>query len=352
MSAPAATDLTALDHLHELWRRSLICVAVLFVGASAGYIFRQPIINFLQRPLGEQLYYTSPMGSFNFVMQVCLLVGLVVALPIICYNLLRFVEPALSRRLSIRLILGVLLVSFVLAMAGVAFAYYLTLPPALHFFRQVGTNSLRPLISINQYFSFILGYLGTFAVVFQLPLALLLINHITPFGPGGLRKWRKFVFIGAFAISLIMPSSPDPLSQISLAIPIIALYEISSLLIWMANRKKSRRTKRAQNISTKLRKKLQPTEDQLLPELLDLATPETPENIITVAQAAQPKQQVAQAKASHIASPRTYSLDGFTVPRSRTATALPRANYQQALRPPTAPTRVPLSSPRIISDIL
>jgi sec-independent protein translocase protein TatC len=242
MSAAAATEQTqtALEHLHELWRRSLYCVGVLIVGGAFGYIFRQQIINFLQRPLGQQLYYTSPMGSFNFVMQVCLLIGFLLALPVMSYNLLRFIEPALRKRLKPRVIFIVLISSFVLALGGAAFGYYLTLPFALQFFGHVGTSSLRPLISVNEYFSFILGYLGTFAAVFQLPLLLLFINHITPFKPGGLSKWRKHVYIGAFAISLIMPSSPDPVSQVSLAIPIIILYELSIVLIWLANRKRYR----------------------------------------------------------------------------------------------------------------
>jgi hypothetical protein len=134
----------------------------------------------------------------------------------------------------------------------VAFGYYLTLPFALQFFQSVGGGALLPLITANEYFNFILGYLTTFAVVFQLPLLLLFINHITPFKPGGLSKWRKHVYIGAFAISLIMPSSPDPLSQISLAIPIIVLYEFSNFLIWRVNRNKYRHAMENQRVNEEL----------------------------------------------------------------------------------------------------
>lgn len=238
MSRSAAVELTALEHLHELWFRLVVPVVVLFAGGIFAYFFREPIIAFLQKPLGEKLYYTSPMGSFQFIMQVCLLCGVILALPILLYNVLRFIEPAFSKRLSNRFLIRILLASLILAIAGIAFGYYLTLPFALQFFNSVGTSLLHPLISVNEYFSFVLGYLATFAIVFQLPLLLLFINYIHPFKPGGLTKYRKYVYIGAFAISLIMPSSPDPLSQVSLAIPIICLYEASILLIWRVNRKR------------------------------------------------------------------------------------------------------------------
>jgi sec-independent protein translocase protein TatC len=227
---------TVLEHLHELWLRLVSTLLLMGAGAGLTYLYRQRVIDFLQRPLHEQLYYTSPMGSFQFVMQVCLLSGLVLSLPILIYHMLRYIEPALGARLSRRLLLTVICASLGLAACGVVFAYYLTLPATLRFFTTVGTTSLRPLISVNEYFSFIAGYLATFAVVFQLPLLLLFINRLRPFQPGGLTRRRQHVYVGAFAVSLIMPSSPDPLSQVSLAIPIIFLYELSAFLIWQTNR--------------------------------------------------------------------------------------------------------------------
>jgi sec-independent protein translocase protein TatC len=220
----------------------------MFVGSGVAYVFRTQIITFLKRPLHQQLYYTSPMGSFQFVMQVCLVVGVVLALPVLIYNILRFIEPVFSKGFSRKFVLLVLFSSLGLALAGLSFSYYLTLPMALKFFGSVGTG-LRPLITANEYLSFMLGYLVTFAIVFQLPLLLLFINHITPFKPGGLTRWRKYVYIGAFAISLIMPSSPDPLSQVSLAIPIIALYELSVLIIWKVNHKRARKAAKSLSVT-------------------------------------------------------------------------------------------------------
>jgi sec-independent protein translocase protein TatC len=205
-----------------------------------GYGLRGVIIAELQHPLGQQLFYTSPMGSFDFIMRICLLVGFLIALPVFCYNLLRFIEPALPGALSLWAVLAIIACSYALAVAGVAFAYFVCLPAALHFFGTVGTSNVHPLISIDRYASFVFGYFAMFALIFQLPLLLLLINGITPLGPRGLRAWRKWVIVSAFAVALVAPSAPDPLSQVILAVPIIVLYEASIWLVWLANRRRGR----------------------------------------------------------------------------------------------------------------
>jgi len=222
-----------MDHLNELRGRLLCTVGVFIIGAAVGYLVRVDIIRYLQSPLHESLYYTTPTGSFEFVMQVSGLIGLIAALPVLVYNLLRFLEPALPQRLSKAMLALVVVLSFALAMTGVAFAYYVSLPTALHFFGSIGSNTLRPLISIEQYFRFVFAYLTTFAVVFQLPLLILLLDRMTPLSPGGLRKGRKFVVAGAFGVALIMPSAPDPISQIILALPIIILFEASLAVVWV-----------------------------------------------------------------------------------------------------------------------
>ena len=224
---------TLMDHLNELRGRLLCTVGVFIIGAAVGYLVRVDIIRYLQSPLHESLYYTTPTGSFEFVMQVSGLIGLIAALPVLVYNLLRFLEPALPQRLSKAMLALVVVLSFALAMTGVAFAYYVSLPTALHFFGSIGSNTLRPLISIEQYFRFVFAYLTTFAVVFQLPLLILLLDRMTPLSPGGLRKGRKFVVAGAFGVALIMPSAPDPISQIILALPIIILFEASLAVVWV-----------------------------------------------------------------------------------------------------------------------
>ncbi|HSX01273.1 MAG TPA: twin-arginine translocase subunit TatC, partial [Candidatus Saccharimonas sp.] len=200
------------------------------------YIWRQPLIELMRRPLGQPLFYTSPTAGFNFVMELCLLAGFLLALPVLCYQLVRFIEPVFTQRLRGRDIVRLISTSSVLVLAGVAFGYYLSLPAALRFFTLVGSNDLRPLISADQYLRFLLSHLAIFAAAFQLPLLLLVINRFTPLDPRRLGRARRYVIVGAFALALIVPWAPDPLSQLILALPIIALYELSILLVRLSNR--------------------------------------------------------------------------------------------------------------------
>jgi sec-independent protein translocase protein TatC len=222
---------TAIEHIHELRRRLSWVVGVLMFGAVLTYVAREPIIKYLQQPLGQDLFYTSPTGSFEFIMQICFLGGFLLALPALIYHLLRFVEPAFRKGFSRGLIITLIVGSSGLTLAGAGFAYYVSLPAALHFFGTVGTGNLKALISIDRYFSFLVSYLAVFAAVFQLPLLLLFIDHIHPLDPPKMGKWRKWVIVGAFSIALVVPSAPDPLSQMFLALPIILLYEVSIGLI-------------------------------------------------------------------------------------------------------------------------
>lgn len=338
---------TAIEHLHELWRRCLYCVALLILGGTAGYVFRQPIINFLQHPLHEKLYYTSPMGSFNFIMQLCLLVGFIVALPVICYNILRFVEPALPKRLSTRLVLSVLAISYALALGGAAFAYYIVLPATLHFFGTISGGTLDALITVDQYFSFVLSHLGIFAAIFQMPLLLLFANHISPFGPGSLRKARKYVFVGSFAISIIIPMSPDPLSQASIALPIIILFELSVFLIWLKNRNQWRQAAAESSA---------PRHQTDAKVRIRTPTPHPKQRATTRPAVATAKAAPAVVAVKQAPATRRQALDVFTPTATPTQnSSLQRRNFQQPVARPHAPLR-PASRqvprPQLISDVL
>jgi len=265
MSARPTQKQTALHHLQELRMRLMICAGFMIIGGTIGYVVRGRLIAFLQHPLNRQLFYTSPTGSFEFVMQICFLTGFMLALPVICYQLLKYIEPAMPRALGRRMLGTLIISSLSLALAGASFAYYVSLPAALRFFNAVGTSSLHPLITIDQYFSFVLGYLATFAVIFQLPLVVLFINRITPMGPQSLSHWRKHVVVAAFGIALILPSAPDPLSQVILALPMIMLYELSIWLVRLANLKRKGRPQAQVQVAANSPRALAPTPAAMRP---------------------------------------------------------------------------------------
>lgn len=224
-----------LSHILELRNRIFCSVAVLLLGAGFGYAIHNYLAEILRLPLGEQLYYTTPGGGFEFAIKISLYFGLLIAIPVIVYNTLRFIEPALPREVSRRATLGIMTVSSMLAVAGVLFCYYLVLPNALHFFAGYGGETVKALISASSYLTFVLNCLATFALIFQLPLIILVINRITPLTPSGLMKLQRWVIAGSFGIAVLLPFAYDPMTQLVLALPIIGLFYLSVALVWLAN---------------------------------------------------------------------------------------------------------------------
>ena len=225
-----------IGHVHELRRRLMKSAIVVLVGAVTAYFWHNTVLGWLEAPLRQSLYYSRVTGAFEFIMQACLLAGLLVAAPVIVYQIIEFVQPALPRRLSRRIVLGTLIASALLIISGVAFGYYISLPAALAFLGGIDTAHLHPLIAADSYLTFVMNYLLVFALVFLLPLIMLLVDHITPLPPAGLAKARKWVIIGAFAAALILPVAPDPVSQILLAMPIVVMYEVSIMAIRLRHR--------------------------------------------------------------------------------------------------------------------
>jgi sec-independent protein translocase protein TatC len=229
-----------VQHIQELRRRLVWSVLALGVGSGLGYVWRDPILDWLQAPLHGTLYYSKITGAFEFLMQACLLVGVLLAIPVVVYNLISFIRPALPRPVSRARIASVVAASCLLTVAGVAFAYYVSLPAVLHFLATIDVSHLHPLIAADSYLSFVVSYLGVFAIIFQLPLLMLFIDRFIPLPPQRLKQWRKWVIVGSFTAALILPIAPDPVSQVMLALPIIVLYEVSLWLIVLAYARRSR----------------------------------------------------------------------------------------------------------------
>jgi sec-independent protein translocase protein TatC len=234
----ATADQLFIDHVRELRRRLLWSVFCLVLASVAAFVYRSVLILAFTRPLHQSLIYTAPSGGLQFVFQICLAVGAVAALPVFLYQLLRFALPAFDQaRLRTRGLVTIVAASYLLALSGVAFAYWLVLPMSFRFFASFDISGIRALISTAEYLSFVLGCVVTFAIIFQLPLLLLSYNRIDRFPPGALTKYRRHVTVGSLGLALLLPFTYDPLTQFVIAAPIIALYEVSILGVWMANRR-------------------------------------------------------------------------------------------------------------------
>ncbi len=226
------------EHVRELRKRLLFFIGALLIGSIAGYALHERLFAIIRRPLHEQLYYTTPMGGFNAVLKISILFGVIVAVPVLVYQLCRFLSPAFRRHIGV---FRILISSVILGLVGVSFAYYLALPAALHFLANIDTENLQALITVNEYINFVGAYLVGFALLFQLPLVLLFINRIKPLKPGGLMRAQRWVILGSFVIAAILTPTPDPMNQLIMTLPIVLLYQFSIMLVWFVNRRERSR---------------------------------------------------------------------------------------------------------------
>lgn len=231
---------TFADHIQELRSRLFFVALAFVVAAGLAYPFFEHIMNFLIRPLGgTELYYLTPGGGLTFIIKVCMYVGFIGMLPVAVYQLYRFISPIMKRD-NTRAVLLYTTASTVLALAGVLFAYFVSLPAALHFLTNIELLDIKPMLTIDSYMSFIGAYLLAGALLFQLPLILLLINSVTPTPPRKLMAAQKFIIVGAFVFAAVISPTPDVINQSILAVPIIITYQIGILAVWLRQRQQRR----------------------------------------------------------------------------------------------------------------
>lgn len=234
-----------IEHVHELQKRLTWSVLALAIGGAVAYNFYQPLLDLVQRPLGQTLYYTSPTGGFSFLFKICLAAGFVLALPVILYHVFGFLGPLLRRRQRASIV-AYTMWSINLAYAGVLFAYFVSLPAALHFLAKFGGAGVQSLITVDEYFNFALAYLAGFALLFQLPLVILFFNKIKPLKPAKMMGAQRFVILISFIVAAILTPTPDPFNQLLMAAPAIILYQVGIVMVLLVNRKRRGRKSRQQ----------------------------------------------------------------------------------------------------------
>ncbi|OWK28253.1 twin-arginine translocase subunit TatC [Sphingomonas mucosissima] len=235
-----------LDHLIELRRRLLYCMAAIVLTFFVCYYFAETIFAFLVQPLlaaGQtRLIYTEIFEAFFVQVKVAFFAAMMASFPIIANQLWQFVAPGLYRNEK-RALLPFLLATPVLFLSGAAMAYYIAVPMALHFLLSfqgdVGGVNQEALPAIGNYLSFIMQFLFGFGVAFLLPVLLMLLERGGIVTRQQLVSARRYAIVGAFAIAAVL-TPPDVGSQLLLAIPLCFLYELALVGIWFTERKRAR----------------------------------------------------------------------------------------------------------------
>jgi sec-independent protein translocase protein TatC len=228
---PSPNAMTLAQHLAELRRRLIVSVIAFLVGSAVAAAFYQGLLDLLQHPYCRAaphhcaFYVTGPLDPLTLRIQMAAFGGLVLASPVILFQLWRFITPGLYPHEK-RYVIPFVSASIALFVAGCALAYSV-FPHALAFLRAVGGPSLHQILSPTQYLSLILLMMFLFGVTFEFPVLLVglqLANVVRPVQL--LRAWRWAV-IGLTLVAAVFTPSADPLSMLVLAVPLIAFYFLS-----------------------------------------------------------------------------------------------------------------------------
>ncbi len=246
-----ATNL--FDHVRELQMRLTVSVIALVAAGVAVYFVYEPLLALLRSPLNAPLYYTSPAGSFAFVMKICFMGALALTIPIIIYNLIMFIRPVFEEKLSLKRVYATTATSAVLAIAGAVFAFVFIIPGTLQFFAGFQVSGLSALISADSYLNFVTNVIITFIIVFQLPLLITFIDSIRPLPPKKLLGMEKWVIVGSLVISLLVPFAFDLTTTLLIALPIVVLYNLSIVMVALQGVHTRRKARSAVRAAQRLR---------------------------------------------------------------------------------------------------
>ncbi len=222
--------LTILEHIEELRFRVFVSAVTVVIGLGVSFFFGGEIIDFLKKPAeargrGElELQFIEPFELFVTFFRVSLLGGLILGMPMIVYQGLRFVSPGLNPK-ERRWLHATVFGTFVLFLGGVAFAYYIALPPALDFLLDFGGGDIaKANIRVGSYVDFVTRLLFWTGVSFQTPLVVMYLARFGIVSAGQLLRWWRYAIVAAFVIAAIVTPTIDPVTQSLVAGPIIVLY--------------------------------------------------------------------------------------------------------------------------------
>jgi len=252
-----AHKMPLLDHLIELRQRLLYSAVTLFVAFLACFFFAQQLFDFLVQPLASilierqgvhgarRLIFTDLTEVFFTHLKVAFFFGAFISCPIFLTQIWLFVAPGLYRNEK-SAFAPFLIASPILFFIGGALVYYVIFPLAWQFFLSfetmggAGSLPIELEAKVNEYLSLVMKLIFAFGLCFQLPVIMTLLARVGLATSKGMAAKRKYAIVGVFVVAAVF-TPPDPLSQLSLAIPIIGLYEISILMARLVEKKRNDR---------------------------------------------------------------------------------------------------------------
>jgi sec-independent protein translocase protein TatC len=224
-------EVTLVEHLEELRQRIFVCLGALAVGFVVTYVFHKTLLDWLNRPLPEHIARPATFGvaePFMTVIKISLFGALVLAAPVIFWQLWSFLAPAVDAGSERRVLWYVLFATALLA-AGMTFGYFVALPKAVHFLTNFDKDQFNILLRAKDYYSFVTMVMLSMGVVFELPVFVVALVGLQILSTRQLRKNRRMGYFVLAAVAVALPGV-DPLTTCIEIAPLWALFELSILL--------------------------------------------------------------------------------------------------------------------------
>jgi sec-independent protein translocase protein TatC len=254
MTKHDAVEMPFLDHLEELRWRILKSLGALVVGVGAAFalLMRLDIISRLEAPIRPylpegKLVYTHPGDPFQITLTAAIAIGVVLALPVILYQLWAFLAPALYKNEK-RLVVPVLFGAIALFLGGVSLSFYVVLPLAVQWLMSFQTASLTPMITASEYFDFAVSMSLAFGICFELPIVILALASLGIVTPQLLNRYRRHAIVVCVVVGAFLTPGDLIWTTIAMAVPLYFLYEISVVLTHVIYRRRARRAAAAERL--------------------------------------------------------------------------------------------------------
>ena len=240
-------EMPFLDHLEELRWRLIWSLLALAVGVAIGFtlVLRFQLVNVLQVPIapylkGEKLVFTHPADPFSITLTTSFIVGTMLALPVIIYQIWGFLSPALYRHEK-RVVVPLLIGAVALFASGAAMAYFVILPVTLRFLLSFQAGSLAPMITAADYFGFATTMALALGALFELPILIVGLTALGFVRPWMLTRWRKHALVLCWLAAAVISPGDFIGTTVLMALPLYVLYEISIGLSALVYRRQMRR---------------------------------------------------------------------------------------------------------------
>jgi sec-independent protein translocase protein TatC len=245
----SSAEMPFLDHLEELRWRIIWSLAALIIGVVGAFILLQrfDVFKFLEGPIlpylaGNKLKYTHPGDPLSVLITASFSIGIVLALPVIIYQVWAFLAPALYKHEK-RVVLPVIFGAILLFVSGVALSFYVVLPLAIGWLMGIAksTDALEPMITYREYFSFAVNMSLAFGLCFELPIVILLLATLGLVTPEFLRRYRRHALVLCVVTGALLSPGDLIWTTMLLAAPLYLLYELSVILTALVYRRRRRR---------------------------------------------------------------------------------------------------------------